>query len=554
MKEVIHKRLRSVEIVLALMVSLPWMHPLENAADDDTSTYIAMAVSMAVDLSLHKIIHPTSSFSPGLLNSLPKADHIAARRALQMDGFHDVDPNSEWGQRLLRRRERVWIALFIQERGACFARGRPTIFPRTSLLAHCDEWHTSVVGKDPQDDSLLSMAVLRRDLDPLFDAIRTRCDNYLVTDVGSQVAKEIEDLIEKFFTDWFLKWAPAMPEGPDGHPMPRSLPPYVEILVTHTRLSTYASVINHPTAPSEVKKQFRASALSSALNVMRAAIQGEERLMSMPNNTVVMICFAACVALNLSTPTQRRSGTMGSSSNGSVGSFGYEHMPTIRPGNIHQHLNPPWDSGLGSTPSGEPHSGYYGNGHGTAHGVGNGSSSTIQDNGAVVTTQSPNQHNLVPSICALIDQAATVLIRIGSTPPHRNGTSVIYGKYMRDMLPKTRPDPETTNLYPPLPGPFPVHVGQFAQHTSQGLTQPITLPLPDPNILSSNSPGQLQFGEMSSFQIDETIMNADFMAGMDDDFMDGLNNMGLLDTLWEPHYPAFPLPVEPTFNPQLLNS
>jgi hypothetical protein len=79
------------------------------------------------------------------------------------------------------------------------------------------------------------------------------------------------------------------------------LPPYVEILVSHTRLSTYGSVINHPTAPVEVKRFFRAAGLSSALNVMRAAVQGEGRLKSMPNNTAIMISFAACFALSIST-------------------------------------------------------------------------------------------------------------------------------------------------------------------------------------------------------------------------------------------------------------
>lgn len=75
----------------------------------------------------------------------------------------------------------------------------------------------------------------------------------------------------------------------------------MEILVSHTRLSTYGSVINHPTAPIEVKRFFHAAGLSSALNVMRAAVQGEGQLKSMPNNTVVMISFAACFALCLIT-------------------------------------------------------------------------------------------------------------------------------------------------------------------------------------------------------------------------------------------------------------
>jgi hypothetical protein len=78
------------------------------------------------------------------------------------------------------------------------------------------------------------------------------------------------------------------------------LPPYVEILASHTRLSLYSSVINHPTAPVQVKHFFRAAGLASALNVMRAAVRGENQLKSMPNNTAIMISFAACFALGLS--------------------------------------------------------------------------------------------------------------------------------------------------------------------------------------------------------------------------------------------------------------
>lgn len=79
------------------------------------------------------------------------------------------------------------------------------------------------------------------------------------------------------------------------------MPPYVEILVTHTRLSIYSSVINHPTAPLEARQFFRTASLSAALNVMRAAVQGEKQLFSMPNNTAIMVSFAACFALRLST-------------------------------------------------------------------------------------------------------------------------------------------------------------------------------------------------------------------------------------------------------------
>jgi hypothetical protein len=97
--------------------------------------------------------------------------------------------------------------------------------------------------------------------------------------------KQCDEKLENFILSLFIE---------------KNIPPYVEILVSHTRLSTYGSVINHPTAPIEVKRFFHAAGLSSALNVMRAAVQGEGRFKSMPNNTAIMISFAACFALRLS--------------------------------------------------------------------------------------------------------------------------------------------------------------------------------------------------------------------------------------------------------------
>jgi hypothetical protein len=415
-QQVIAKRFRSVEIVLAFMVNIPWMHPLEQAADDDTGVFISIALSIALDLSLNKVIIPSQSLDPDLLRRIPKADCIEARRALAMDGFEDAEIQSAWAQRLLRRRERVWIALFVLERGVCLARGRSYCLPITPLLTHCDAWHTHPVS-DPQDGALISMAVLRRDLDGLFSAVRSRCDSYRVIDVGSKVAQEIEAMVDGFFNKWLTTWTSAIGEG-EGN----SLPPYVEILVTHTRLSTYSGVINHPTAPLEVKRLFRASALSSALNVMRAAIQGEARLMSMPNNTVIMICFASCVALNLSTPTRGES------------------------------------------------------------------------------------HNLTPSVRNLIEETATVLERIGSTPSHRNGASVIYGKYLRELVKQ-------------VPGP-PKPVGQSPiQHTPQGSVSYTSTPVPTVESIPSSFhqtsysltndwEQPFQFSTMSSDQVNETIMNA----------------------------------------------
>ncbi|EAW17269.1 uncharacterized protein NFIA_006330 [Aspergillus fischeri NRRL 181] len=277
--KVIAQRYRSVEIVLAFMVNVPWMAPGSSSGDDDTCSYIAMALTVALDLSLNKIVTPSTGFDSTLQNRLAKADCIDAKRALHMDGFEAVDPASEWGRRLLRRRERTWIALFVLERG----------------------WHISDIA-DSRDGPMNSMAVLRRNLDELLRKVKSRCDSCRLGDIGSEAAQSIKKLIEDFYDQWYAAWALEI-GGPS-----RCLPPYVEILVTHTQLSTYGGVINHPTAPLEVKRFFRAAGLSSALNVMRAAIQGESRLKTMPNNTVIMIAFAACSALSLSvTPADSRS-------------------------------------------------------------------------------------------------------------------------------------------------------------------------------------------------------------------------------------------------------
>lgn len=187
-----------------------------------------------------------------------------------------------------------------------------------------------------------------------------------------------------------------------------SIPPYVEILVTHGRLSIYSSVINHPIAPVEVKRFFHAAGLSSSLNVMRAAVQGENRLKSMPNNTAIMISFAACFAFYLS--------TMGST------------------GNI----------------------------------------------------------SLAPSIRRLIEESADVLERIGSNPPHRNGTSALYGRHLREVV-----------------GSSPRAVEPIQQQFSmQQMQAPIPAYQNRPDLVPMQMSELLQFSAMSDDQIREAINNA----------------------------------------------
>ena len=71
----------------------------------------------------------------------------------------------------------------------CLARGRPFIVPNTRLIKDCDGWHRSNHAH-PHDGHVVSMAVLRRDLDALFSNVRALCDgSQAVSSDGSMVAQ-----------------------------------------------------------------------------------------------------------------------------------------------------------------------------------------------------------------------------------------------------------------------------------------------------------------------------------------------------------------------------
>jgi hypothetical protein len=162
---VMQNRNRSVEIVLAFMVNVPWMQPRSHWADDESVTYLQMALTIAMDLSLHKVI--TTSLPPpysGTQPRIPSADRISSKKALELDGYDELDPSSEWARRLLRRRERTWLALFVLERGVCLARGRRYTLPITPLIDTCDQWHVSDIADSRQDGAIISVTVLRREL------------------------------------------------------------------------------------------------------------------------------------------------------------------------------------------------------------------------------------------------------------------------------------------------------------------------------------------------------------------------------------------------------
>lgn len=232
------------------MINVPWMFPGKHSTDDETCWYVSMATTIAIDLSVHKLLIPVDT--RGSAAAVARGDCVDPRTAMAIDGLGNVDPASLLGRRLLRRRERCWIALFVLERGMSLARGRSFTVPITRSLRDCDNWHRSDIAH-PMDGQMVSIAVLRRDLDGIFATVRAMCDGSQNNfSNGSLIAQSVQSTIERFFDQWNTDWGFSIGSGPE-----RKLPPYVEILVTHTRLSIYSGVINHPTAPVEVRQFFR---------------------------------------------------------------------------------------------------------------------------------------------------------------------------------------------------------------------------------------------------------------------------------------------------------
>jgi len=186
------KRNRSPEIVLGFMVNIPWMAPGEHWSDDGTCAYMASALTIAMDISLNKLIVPSPSDSlAGIHEGRAPSDCITAKKALELDGFPDVDPKSDYGKRLLRRRERTWLALFVLDRGVCLARGRSFTVPVTTIIERCDNWHKSAIA-DVWDGSIISSTVLRRDLSILISEVKKTCDTDRIS--GNSIAHSYADL------------------------------------------------------------------------------------------------------------------------------------------------------------------------------------------------------------------------------------------------------------------------------------------------------------------------------------------------------------------------
>jgi hypothetical protein len=116
-RHVMANRNHSIEIVLAFMLNIPWMSPGKHWSDDETCSYMAMALTIAMDISLNKLILMPGESLANMPAGTAQSDCITARKALDLDGFQEVDVTSTFGRQVLRSRERVWLSLFVLDRG-----------------------------------------------------------------------------------------------------------------------------------------------------------------------------------------------------------------------------------------------------------------------------------------------------------------------------------------------------------------------------------------------------------------------------------------------------
>jgi hypothetical protein len=139
---------------------------------------------------------------------------------------------------------------------------------------------------------------------------------------------------------------------------------------------------------------------------------------------------------------------------------------------------------------------------------------------APVSGKSGSQ-NLTPSVRHLIEDTATVFERIGSTPSHRDGSSVVYGRFLRVLLkqaPCADPPalPRSIHIDPELtePGCSAPIVEDLARNTDGVSVQdPITSLWHEP----------LDFSAMSYNEVNETVTNSDLFS------------TGMLELPWDPN-------------------
>jgi hypothetical protein len=109
-----------------------------------------------------------------------------------------------------------------------------------------------------------------------------------------------------------------------------------------------------------------------------------------------------------------------------------------------------------------------------------------------------SNRSLAPSIRVLIDETADVLERIGSNPPHRNGTSALYGRHLRKVLSAVTRSRNNT-----LP-----EISSFPTSISQNEVQTHAYHNSVPQSTSMQMSELMQFSAMSDDQIIQAINDA----------------------------------------------
>lgn len=111
------------------------------------------------------------------------------------------------------------------------------------------------------------------------------------------------------------------------------------------------------------------------------------------------------------------------------------------------------------------------------------------------TMDASSNHSLTPSIRILIEETADVLERIGSNPSHRNGTSALYGRHLREVLLASQ-----SHAQPAIPqNAFSINHPQMQSQTYQELA---------PRDASLQMSDLMQFSAMSDDQIIQAINDA----------------------------------------------
>lgn len=113
-------------------------------------------------------------------------------------------------------------------------------------------------------------------------------------------------------------------------------------------------------------------------------------------------------------------------------------------------------------------------------------------------TSADSRYSLAPSVQNLVEETADVLERIGVSPSHRNGASVLYGRFLRALIRR-------------------VSVEQNPQGHSRNMDAGVNLQRSSPSggygaelptITSALCPEPLQFSAMSDDQIIDAVNRA----------------------------------------------